>query len=75
MARKMNAVLGGIMGAMLSSAQGVGFPIDSAPKLGKSLSGRMKHRVLNPEGFRGKPTKRRLKVKLARKAKLKNQKR
>lgn len=38
-----------------------------------TLSGRMKNRKLNPEGYRGKPTKRRLKVKLARKAKLRNQ--
>lgn len=36
------------------------------------MSGRMKNRKLNPEGYRGKPTKRRLKVKLARKAKLRN---
>lgn len=44
-------------------------------KHGKSrISGRMKTQTLNPEGFRNKPTKRRAKVKAARKFNLKNRK-
>lgn len=63
---KLSSILG-LSLAMMSSAQTTG-----KTNWGR-LSGRMKNRKLNPEGYRGKPTKRRLKVKLARKAKLRNQ--
>ena len=74
---KLSSILGFSL-AMMSSAQTTGksgyqerFTKHIPPFLRKT--GRMKNRKLNPEGYRGKPTKRRLKVKLARKAKLRNQ--
>lgn len=60
---KLSSILG-LSLAMISSAQTTG-KIDWG-----RLNGRMRP---NPEGYRCKPTKRRLKVKLARKAKLRNQ--
>lgn len=70
MKSKLGILTAGILLVGLSNE-----PIQSYAKHGKSnISDRIKTKVLNPEGYRGKPTKRRLKVKLARKAKLRNQK-
>lgn len=70
MLNKLGILSTGILLAGLSNE-----PMQGYVKHGKSsMSGRMKTRTLNPQGYRGKPTKRRLKVKLARKAKLRNQK-
>lgn len=68
---KMKSLLGlAIAGAMLPNAQSASLPLETnlwgSPK-------RKRTREFNPQSHH--PTKRRLKVKLARKQKLKNQKR